>query len=321
MTFLLLAALILDALFGEFHWLWRHIGHPVTWMAALLLRGEGLLNRPVYSSRTRKIYGTLWFGICLIFWTGAAAGLHYMIYAFLPAPWGDVTLITLASIFLAYGSLMDHVTDVRDAILSGDLAKARAKTARIVGRDTTQMDMDGLSRAGIESLAENFSDGVVAPAVFFLIGGLPGIVAYKMTNTADSMIGHRTERFEDFGWAAARCDDLLNFIPARLTALLLALGGLSSGKGPPRRALSIAVRDNAAHASPNAGWPEATMAGLLGVRLGGPRHYADGKQKDSAWLGNGEAGGVPALAPAMTITRAAWLTGCTGLALGYFIWR
>lgn len=321
MAFLLLAALITDALLGEFNRLWRVLGHPVTWMANLLLWGEDRFNKTENSPIRGRLCGVLWFGFCLIFCTALAVLGQEIAYRFLPAPGGDIALILVASIFLASRSLLDHVTAVQQALMSGDLSLARQKVAMIVGRQTHTLEAADVSRASIESLAENFSDGVIAPAFWFLVAGLPGLVAYKMTNTADSMIGHRTERFRDFGWAAARFDDLVNYIPARMTALLLVLGGLLSGTGQAGRGLMTAWRDSPSHASPNAGWPEAAMAGLLGIRLGGPRHYADGKHKDSAWLGDGQAGAVTDLAPALTLTKHAFMAGCCLLLLGGLIWR
>ncbi len=321
MTFLLIFALLTDVLLGEFNRLWRPIGHPVTWMANLLLWGEGLLNKPDNSPIRRRSFGALWFIFCLIFFTGLAVIGQNMAYELLPLLWADVLVILAASIFLATRSLFDHVNAVQEALLSGDITAARHNVSMIVGRETGNLDLADVSRASIESLAENFSDGVIAPAFWFLVAGLPGLVAYKMTNTADSTIGHHTERFSDFGCAAARFDDLLNFIPARLTALLLILGGLLSGRGQAGRGLAMAWRDSSAHSSPNAGWPEATMAGLLGIRLGGARHYANGKRKDNAWLGCGPAGDITDLAPALTITKYAFTAGCCLLLIGGLLWK
>lgn len=328
MVFLLLAALMTDALIGEFDRLWRLMGHPVTWMAKLLLWGETRLNKPQNSDSKRRVYGTLWFLFCLIFFTGLAALLTVLLTALvqeigsnpLAVLAKDIILILIASIFLATRSLFDHVMAVQKALLSGDLILARQKVAMIVGRETNNLDAADISRASTETLAENFSDGVIAPAFWFLMAGLPGIVAYKMTNTADSMIGHRTARFNDFGWAAARFDDFMNFIPARLTALLFVLSCLIFRTGQAKRGIAITWRDSPSHASPNAGWPEAAMAGLLGIKLGGPRHYADGKHKDNAWLGDGPKGDVTDLTSALTLTRYAFFTGCCLLLLGGLLW-
>ena len=184
-----------------------------------------------------------------------------------------VVLVALvASVLLAQRSLHQHVARVRDAFAAGGLEGARRAVAMIVGRDPDSLDAAGVSRAAIESCAENFADGVVAPAFWFALLGLPGLAAYKAVNTADSMIGHRTPRHEAFGWAAARLDDLVNLVPARLAGALVALAGVAAG-GRPARALRIMVRDAPRHRSPNAGWPESAMAAALGLALAGPRRY------------------------------------------------
>lgn len=189
---------------------------------------------------------------------------------------GPVIEVLIAAILLAQKSLVQHVQAVADA-LRLSVADGRMMVARIVSRDTREMDREEVARAAIESAAENLSDGVVAPAFWFLIGGLPGIIAYKIVNTADSMIGYRTEKYEEFGWAAARLDDILNWIPARLTALLIALSSKRFGGWG-------AVRDDARlHRSPNAGWPEAAMARVLGIALSGPRSY-DGERREMPFV-------------------------------------
>jgi adenosylcobinamide-phosphate synthase len=182
-------------------------------------------------------------------------------------------LALIASIFIAQRSLYQHVARVRSAFAEGGLAGARKAVARIVGRDPEQLDEAGICRAAIESCAENFSDGVVAPVFWLALLGLPGLIAYKTINTADSMIGHRSERYKSFGWAAARLDDLVNLVPARLSALLLA-GAAPIAGGSVSTSLRVVKRDASKHRSPNAGWPESAMAGALGVALAGPRRYA-----------------------------------------------
>ncbi|MCA3507343.1 MAG: cobalamin biosynthesis protein [Rhodobacter sp.] len=251
---LLVPALLLDAAFGEPHWLWSRLPHPavimgraVSWLDARLNRGEN-----------RKAKGVLAL-LVLVFGAGLAGG----VIAALPD--GGLLEVLAAAILLAQRSLVDHVRAVGDA-LRLSLADGRRTVARIVGRDTTALDEAGVARAAIESAAENLSDGVVAPALAFLVFGLPGLMIYKITNTADSMIGHRTPRHEQFGWAAARFDDLLNWIPARLTAALILL---AHGRFDPAPVL----RDGPLHRSPNAGWPEAAMAVVLDVALSGPRSY------------------------------------------------
>jgi adenosylcobinamide-phosphate synthase len=201
------------------------------------------------------------------------AGLTGAVIAALPD--GGLLEVLVAAILLAQRSLVDHVQAVADA-LRLSLADGRRMVARIVGRDTAALDEAGVARAAIESAAENLSDGVVAPALAFLVFGLPGLMIYKITNTADSMIGHRTPRHEQFGWAAARFDDLLNWSPARLTAALILL---SHGRFDPAPVL----RDGPLHRSPNAGWPEAAMAVVLDVALSGPRSY-NGVMTDFPWV-------------------------------------
>jgi len=251
---LLVPALLLDAAFGEPHWLWSRLPHPavvmgraVSWLDARLNRGDN-----------RKAKGVLALVVLVL-----GAGLAGAAIAALPD--GGLLEVLAAAILLAQRSLVDHVRAVGDA-LRLSLSDGRRMVARIVGRDTTALDEAGVARAAIESAAENLSDGVVAPALAFLVFGLPGLMIYKITNTADSMIGHRTPRHEQFGWAAARFDDLLNWIPARLTAALILL---AHGRFDPAPVL----RDGPLHRSPNAGWPEAAMAVVLDVALSGPRSY------------------------------------------------
>ena len=225
-------------------------------------------------------------------------------------PYGIVPLAFLASTLLAQRSLHAHVARVAQA-LRASLAEGRAAVAKIVGRDVATLDEAGVARAAIESLAENFSDGVVAPALWLAAFGLPGALAYKVVNTADSMIGHKSERFLAFGWAAARCDDLLNLIPARLAGALLALAAAIVPGASARGAAAAAWADAGKHASPNAGWPEAALAGALGLSLGGPRAYS-GANVAGATLGAGRRDAGPedierALALYRLAAAALWL--------------
>jgi adenosylcobinamide-phosphate synthase len=261
---MLVMAMILDALLGEPKWLWDRFPHP----AVLMGRVVGFCDLRLNRGRYQRAKGVLAMAAM-----AAAAYLLGRAIAAIP----DFGLIegVLAAILLAQKSLVQHVRAVAQA-LRQSLPAGRAAVAMIVGRDTAALDQAAVSRAAIESAAENLSDGVIAPAFWFLIGGLPLMLVYKITNTADSMIGHRTPRHEAFGWAAARFDDLLNLIPARLTAALMAL---ASGRIYPRAIL----RDAPLHRSPNAGWPEATMAVGLNVALSGPRAY-HGKFSDFPWV-------------------------------------
>ena len=261
---LLVPALLLDAAFGEPNWLWSRLPHP----AVVMGRAVGWLDARLNTGENRKAKGVLAL-IVLVF----GAGLVGAVIAALPD--GGLLEVLAAAILLAQRSLVEHVRAVGDA-LRLSLADGRRMVARIVGRDTSALDEAGVARAAIESAAENLSDGVVAPALAFLAFGLPGLMIYKITNTADSMIGHRTPRHEQFGWAAARFDDLLNWIPARLTAALILV---THGRFDPAPVL----RDGPLHRSPNAGWPEAAMAVVLNVSLSGPRSY-NGVMTDFPWV-------------------------------------
>ena len=251
---LLVPALLLDAAFGEPNWLWSRLPHP----AVVMGRAVGWLDARLNTGENRKAKGVLAL-LVLVF----GAGLTGAVISAIPD--GGLLEVLAAAILLAQRSLVDHVRAVGDA-LRLSLADGRRRVARIVGRDTSALDGAGVARAAIESGAENLGDGVVAPALAFLVFGLPGLMIYKITNTADSMIGHRTPRHEQFGWAAARFDDLLNWIPARVTAALILL---THGRFDPAPVL----RDGPLHRSPNAGWPEAAMAVVLNVALSGPRSY------------------------------------------------
>ncbi|WP_368344949.1 adenosylcobinamide-phosphate synthase CbiB [Pelagovum sp. HNIBRBA483] len=248
-----LLAMLLDALFGEPKWVWDRIPHP----AVLIGRVIGWADKRFNSGGLRRAKGV---GLLIALVAGGAlAGV--VIEALL----GPVAVVLVGAILLAQRSLADHVRDVADA-LRVSLGDGRMMVARIVGRDTAEMDEPAVARAAIESAAENFSDGVIAPLFWFLVAGLPGLIVYKAVNTADSMVGYRTPRHEDFGWAAARFDDLLNWVPARITALLILV---VTGKG---RWADITA-DARRHRSPNAGWPEAAFARGLNVALAGPRSY------------------------------------------------
>ncbi len=260
----LFLALLFDAAFGEPRALWDRLPHPAVLMGRLVSWCDRRFNQ----GQALRLRGTLvTLGLVLV---GLATG---GLIQSLPDH-GAVEVLVLA-ILLAQKSLVDHVRAVATG-LRLSLAEGRAAVAMIVGRDTSAMTGPDVARAAIESAAENLSDGVVAPVFWYLILGLPGIMAYKLVNTADSMIGHMTPRFRDFGWASARLDDVLNLIPARLTALLIAI---THGWVDPEPIL----RDAPKHRSPNAGWPEAALAPVLNVALSGPRSY-DGVRKDYPWV-------------------------------------
>ncbi len=260
---ILAAALLLDALMGEPRWLWSRVPHPAVLMGRAVDWCDRRLNHGAHRvARGLAALGLLCGGALLAGWAVATLG--------------PLVEALAAAILLAQKSLVTHIRDVAVA-LRRSVHEGRAAVAKVVGRDTAEMDGPAIARAAIESAAENLSDGVTAPAFWFLVGGLPGMALYKVVNTADSMIGYRTERHESFGKPAARLDDLLNLIPARLTALLLAAlhGGLKQW-----RTITTEARR---HRSPNAGWPEAAMARALGVALSGPRAY-HGRMQDFPWV-------------------------------------
>jgi adenosylcobinamide-phosphate synthase len=271
-------AMTVDALLGWPATLFARIGHPVTWLGRLIALLDRSWNRSADAPATRRIAGVaaalLVIGLCV--------GLGWIVQSWLAPGWGRVVLLgILAWPLVALRSLYDHVAAVAQPLQSGNIDAARLAVAQIVGRDPATLDEAGISRAAIESLAENASDGIVAPVFWGALFGLPGILGYKAINTLDSMIGHRSERYLWFGWAAARIDDVANFIPARLTGILFVL--VSSW---PSVAFSCMTGDANRHRSINAGWPEAAMAGALGVRLSGPRSY-HGCVTEEPWLNEG----------------------------------
>ena len=279
---LVLAALLVEAAVGYPAFVYRLVGHPVTWIGALLGRLETRLNRPSASTDQRRLYGVLTLTVLLAATVSVALGLDWTLS---PEPAGAIVLILVASSLLAQRSLHDHVRAVADAMEREGLEAGRAAVSMIVGRNPDHLDEAGVARAAIESLAENFSDGVVAPAFWMAVGGLPGAAFYKAANTADSMIGHRTPRYAAFGWAAARLDDAINLPASRLSALFLVMAAAVAGASPSAAAAAV-WRDARRHRSPNAGWPEAAMAGALGLQLAGPRVYGNALVED-ALMGNG----------------------------------
>jgi len=292
-AFLLVCALCLDAALGEPEWLWSRVNHPAVMIGKLI----GWLDKHLNHGGHQRLKGVAVVAL-LVF--GA------LILGRTLAWLGPVAEIILCAILLAQKSLVSHVRAVGDG-LRNTLAEGRASVAMIVSRDTRDMTEAQVARSAIESAAENLSDGVIAPAFWFLVAGLPGLLVYKAINTADSMIGYRTETYRDFGWAAARLDDVLNLIPARLTCVMIvALSGQWS-RWPEM------VADARRHISPNAGWPEAAMARALNVALAGPRSY-DGQLRDLAWV-NGDAPrdiGAPEVFRACDMLWKVW-----GLALGF----
>jgi adenosylcobinamide-phosphate synthase len=274
--FVVIAALAFDAVIGDPDWLWRRLPHPVTWFGSLIALLDRLFNRETWSPLQRRISGIGTIAVLI-----AIAGIagFFLTEMTRDVTGGNVMLALVASIFIAQRSLYQHVSRVRMAFVSDGLAGARIAVSMIVGRDPNQLDEAAVSRAAIESTAENFSDGIVAPVFWLALLGLPGLLAYKAINTADSMIGHRSECYRWFGWAAARLDDLVNLVPARLSGPLIAIVA-PIAKGSVATSFQVMIRDAARHRSPNAGWPESAMAGALGIALAGPRRYAEGLVND-----------------------------------------
>lgn len=287
---ILALALLLDALLGEPDWAWKRVPHP----AVLMGKAIGWLDATFNDGEKPLAKGAL--GILSFCAVAAIIGL-----ALADVSFGGVLEVLVVAILLAQKSLTQHVQAVADA-LRQSVADGRTAVAMIVGRDTADLDGPAISRSAIESAAENFSDGVVAPAFWFLVAGLPGILIYKLVNTADSMIGYRTERHEEFGKFAARLDDVMNLVPARLTALLFMLARRNTA------AWRVVRRDAPLHRSPNAGWPEAAMAATLNVALSGPRSY-EGETRDFPWV-NGEGAhdiGSKEVDQAVDMLWAGWL--------------
>ena len=263
-TAVLLAALAIDWLVGEPDILWRRVPHPVVLFGRAISSMDKRLNkRRGVTGKSRQVRGILAIVILVVLAAIIGWGLSFG---------GPVVACIVVAVLLAARSLDEHIRAVATAMGEG-IAAARTAVAMIVGRDTKSMKKGDIARAAIETGAENLSDGVIAPALWFLVGGLPGLLAYKMVNTADSMIGYRNAKYRAFGCGAARIDDVMNLIPARLTALLICGSAMLNGRGTA--ALGTMMRDGRHHASPNAGWPEAAMAGAINVWLAGPRRYGN----------------------------------------------
>ena len=283
---LLLAALLIEAAIGYPARLFAWIGHPVTWIGALIGWLDRNFNRESMSFAMRRMAGVV--ALLILLGLALVASVALVALCRLAEPLALLPLALLASSLLAQRSLYEHVARVAEGLGQGGLAGGRKAVAMIVGRDPESLDEAGVARAAIESLSENFSDGIVAPAFWLGLGGLPGGALYKAINTADSMIGHKSPRHLAFGWAAARLDDLVNLPASRLTALLLIAAAALDRQADAGGAWRAVRRDASRHRSPNAGWPEAAMAGALGLRLAGPRVYGAVRVEDG-WMGDGRA--------------------------------
>jgi adenosylcobinamide-phosphate synthase len=309
---LALAATLLEALVGYPAPLYRAIGHPVTWMGRWLAGLEQIMNRPGHGFAARRALGVV---ALLIYLASVGLVAWLATRALLPlGPTGFVALAVLAASLPAQRSLAAHVSAVADGLEAG-LEEGRLAVAKIVGRNPDVLDEAGVARAAIESLAENFSDGVVAPILWTALGGLVGGALYKAMNTADSMIGHRDDRHGAFGWAAARLDDLINLPASRLAALWLILAAALTRGASAREAARAVGRDAGRHRSPNAGWPEAAMAGALGLKLAGPRVYGE-TPVDDAFMGDGRRdAGARDIRRALELYRSACMIEAVALAV------
>jgi adenosylcobinamide-phosphate synthase len=284
MNHLALAAitLMIEALIGYPALLQSSIGHPVQWIGKLVTFLDEGLNDAEAELKQNRINGVIALAALLLISAVSAALIARLLSAM---PYGWIIEVALATTLIAQKSLADHVSEVA-AALPQSLSVARIAVGQIVGRDPTTLDQSGIAKAALESLAENTSDGVVAPFLWFALAGLPGLVAYKAINTADSMIGHKSEKYLEFGWAAARLDDLINLPASRLTGLLFTCAACVNGNLAMKHAWAAMTRDASKHDSPNAGWPEAAMAGALGLSFGGPRTY-DGAVVELPKMGDG----------------------------------
>ncbi|MCI0597998.1 MAG: adenosylcobinamide-phosphate synthase CbiB [Beijerinckiaceae bacterium] len=297
-------AVATEAFVGYPHGLFRAIGHPVTWIGRLIALLDQTLNQETWSFVLRRAMGITALIVILLLSAASAhllsAGLAALV---LPQPLSLALAALIASSLIAQRSLDRHVRAAADALDMG-LDEGRNAVACIVGRDVNGLDAAGTARAAIESLAESFCDGVVAPAFWLALGGLPGGMCYKAVNTADSMIGHRTQRYAAFGFATAKLDDAVNFCPARLAALWIVIAAFLARGASAKEAWRIIRHDARGHPSPNAGWPEAAFAGALGLRLGGPRVYGDVKV-DDAWIGSGGEASANNIRQALALYRRA----------------
>jgi adenosylcobinamide-phosphate synthase len=296
----------------------RAIGHPVSWIGAMIAALDSTLNRPDWSFAARRTAGVA--TVLLLLAASISAGLALELAARAIPYLGFALAVVVVAALIAGGNLDQHVRAVASTLRADGLAAGRRSIAKIVGRDPETLDEAAICRAAIESLAENASDGATAPALWYLIGGLPGMIAYKAINTADSMIGHLTERHRAFGWAAARLDDLVNLPASRLTGLMFIVAAAFVPGASASSAWRAYWRDARHHRSPNAGWPEAAMAGALGLRLAGPRSY-DGVAVDDHWMGDGRAEATPAdIDRALLIYRTAFSGTLLILALTVMLW-
>ncbi|WP_457664123.1 adenosylcobinamide-phosphate synthase CbiB [Sinorhizobium medicae] len=316
---LLVMALLLDRLIGDPDWLWSRITHPVVFFGQAIGFVEKALNTGEVANTWLKVRGAV--GILMLLAAAIGSGIVLARLFDVLGALGSLLEVVTVAIFLAQKSLADHVSRVAVGLRRGGVSGGRKEVSMIVGRDPSTLDEPGICRAAIESLAENFSDGVVAPAFWYAIAGLPGLLAYKMLNTANSMIGHRSPKYLRFGWASARLDDLANLPAARLSALLIAAGAyFKCGEEEAKNAIRVARRDHGFHRSPNSGWPEAAMAGAIGIQLAGPRVYGGVKVDEPMMNAAGRAAAaIEDIDAAVTVFYAACLVMTSAFAFGFLL--
>ena len=295
---LLVLALVLDAAVGGLGFVFKILPHPVVLIGTLVDWFDRKLNRKTRGQMDRAMRGALTVVIMVVLAGSIGWGVQWLT---LHHDFGWAVELFLLVSLLAQRELYSAVRRVLMALKHDGVESGRTAVSQIVGRDPTQLDEHGVARAAIESLAENFSDGVVAPVFWYVLFGFPGLLIYKTVNTLDSMIGYKNDTYRAFGFTAARLDDVLNLIPARLSGLILSIAAMVTPKGHPLRAFKTMWRDASKHNSPNAGWPEAATAGALGLALAGPRKYAQ-HTADAPWIGDGTA-----RATANDIDRALYL--------------
>ena len=306
---LLLLALLLDAYLGDTPWLFKRWKHPIAHLGALIDWLDRKLNRETRPEMDRAVRGAIAVVAVITVAGGLGLGIAWLSFVH---PLGWTIELFCVVLLIAQRGLYDHVRAVRQG-LDDNLESGRRAVSHIVGRDPNQLDSHGVARAAIESAAENYCDGVVAPVFFYVLFGAPGLFVYKAVNTMDSMIGHRTPKYRAFGMTAARLDDVLNLIPARLSGLFICLGAPFAPGGKPWQAVKTMLRDAGKHRSMNAGWPEGAMAGALGLALAGPRRYAQDIARDP-WIGTGTAqataadiGRAPYLYAVACLINAGWV--------------
>ena len=304
---------LIDIFIGWPHYLFKKIGHPVTWIGFLIEKFDKGFNKSTFRNEIRKFLGVATLIILVMIVGVVSFYAQWLVMTIFDKTWIKILLLAIFFWpFLAFKSMYEHIMQVYLALSNKGILQAREAVSHIVGRSTEKMEEPEIVRASIESLAENTSDGIVAPIFWAILFGLPGIACYKTINTLDSMIGYKSEKYRDFGWASARMDDLVNFLPARLTCLLFAI--FSSN---PIQTLNQALRDAKRHRSPNAGWPESAMAWSIGIRLSGPRLY-DGKLNNEPWINSKGANGEKAdILKALRVFKMSM--GTFVLALGIFL--